>query len=425
MAETPTQSSAASAANGTERITPTGRRVIVLLFTVLFLDGYDTTSLGFVVPSLAGEWGLPPASFTPALVATNAGVVIGYLLCGALAARFGRRNAIVAGTAIFAVGSPLTVLAHGIPQLTAVRLVTALGLGIVLPTSISLAADHAPRHRRDMVTVGVTLALSVGAMAGGLLGGRLIAGFGWTSVFWLGAALPLIMLPALYWGLPRSDEDTSPMPSDRRSPRVSVSTLLSHGSATNTILLWAFAFLAFTTTFALQAWLPTLLTTGYGLAPAQAPLGSAVLGFGGVTGGILLAVLAARFGIPRCLMGSVLVGALFLIVASQLSSAGTALFLTLAVAGAGITGGVIGQAALAVTLYEPAVRTQGIAWAAAFGRAGSVAGPAAAGALLAAGLTGQKVILLTVVPIGLAVAVALTIAMRHGRPAADPPTRDA
>lgn len=414
MAETPTQSSAVPPESESSRTTSTGRRVIALVFTVLLLDGYDTTSLGFVVPSLADAWNVPPASFTPALVATNAGVVVGYLLCGALAARIGRRNVIVAGTAIFAAGSALTVLAGDITQLTAVRLLTALGLGIVLPTSISLAADHAPRPRRDMITVGVTLALSVGAMAGGLLGGRLIAGFGWTSVFWLGALLPLALLPALHWGLPHPDTDST-TPTDRRRPRASVATLFSSGSATNTVLLWAFAFLAFTTTFALQAWLPTLLTTGYGLAPAQAPLGSAVLGFGGVTGGILLAVCSVRYGLPRCLVGALLAGALFLIGASQMHSAGAALFLTLAAAGAGLTGGVIGQAALAVTLYEPAARTQGIAWAAAFGRAGSVVGPAAAGALVATGLTGQNVILLTMVPAALGVVVALAIAMRPRR----------
>ncbi|MEV3992653.1 MFS transporter [Streptomyces sp. NPDC049837] len=413
MAETPTQSS--DLPTGNERVTAAGRRVIVLVFTVLFLDGYDTTSLGFVVPSLAREWGLAPAAFTPALVATNVGVVIGYLLCGAMAARFGRRNVIVAGTTLFAAGSALTVLADGIPQMTVIRLVTALGLGVVLPTSISLAADHAPRTRRGMVTVGVTLALSVGAMAGGLLGGRLITGFGWTSVFWLGALLPLAMLPALHWGLPRTDRVPSAKVPGRRATRATVVTLLSRGVAASTVLLWAFAFLAFTTAFALQAWLPTLLTTGYGLAPAQAPLGSAVLGFGGVAGGILLAALAARFGVPRCLVVSVLLGALFLIGAGLVSSVTPGLFLTLAAAGAGITAGVIGQAALAVTLYEPAARTPGIAWAAAFGRLGSIAGPAAVGALVAAGLTGQRVLLLTVVPLALAGAVAVILTARIRR----------
>ncbi|MEV8311156.1 MFS transporter [Streptomyces flavidovirens] len=377
------------------------------MFAVLLLDGYDTTSLGFVVPALAREWSLSPAAFAPALVVTNIGVVIGYLLCSALAARFGRRNVIIAGTALFATGSAVTVLAGGIGQLSLIRLVTALGLGVVLPTSISLAADHAPRSRRGAYTVGVALALSVGAMTGGLLGGHLIASFGWASVFWLGALLPIAMLPALFWGLPREEQMPSAIAAGGQREKVTVAALFSRGSSISTLLLWAFALLVFTTMFALQAWLPTILTTGYGLTPEQAPMGSAVLGMGGIVGGIVLIPVAARFGIVRALAGSVLMGAVFLVGASQMQVGGTALFLALAAAGAGITAGVVGQAGLAVTMYQPAAQTAGVAWAAAFGRAGSVIGPAVAGALIGLGTAGQDVLLLAVGPVALAGVVAL------------------
>ncbi|MEU8617281.1 MFS transporter [Streptomyces sp. NPDC048623] len=386
-----------------------------LVFAVLLLDGYDTTALGFVVPALAQEWGRQPAAFTPALVATNIGVVIGYLVCGRLSARFGRRKVITSGTVLFGIGSALTALVHDPSQLTGVRALTALGLGIVLPTSVSLVADQSPTSRRSAHTVAVTLALSVGAAAGGLVGGRLIAALGWTSVFWLGAVLPAVLAPALYRWLPPEPDgaESRTAPGGKAAP--GVRALFPAGAGVSTVLLWGFAFLVFTTMFALQAWLPTLLATGYGVTPEQAPLGSAALGFGGVVGGALLVPVAARFGVPRALAVAVPVAGVLLVAVSRTGTSGSGLFLLIAAAGAGIAVGVVGQAALAAGMYSSEARTTGIAWAAAMGRAGSVAGPAAVGALIGAGVSGQDVILLTVVPVAGAALIALVVAVRTRR----------
>lgn len=382
-------------------------RVPVLAFLALLLDGYDTTSLGFVIPSLAREWSLAPAAFTPALVATNAGVVAGYLLSGRLAARFGHRNVIVASTALFAAGSALTALVGDVNTLTAARLVTAIGLGLVLPPSIALAADSAPPSRRNMVTVGVTLGLSTGAVVGGLLGGRLIAEYGWPSVFWAGALLPALLVPLLYRGLPA--EAPREKHTDGGKPR-----LLARGTALGSVLLWIFAFAAFTTNYSLVAWLPTLLTTSYGLTPQQAPLGAAVLGLGGIMGGLALIPLTARLGIRKTLPVATLVAVAALVVASRTSTAGSTLFLMLALAGAGIAAAVIGQAALAVSIYPQGARTTGIAWAAAFGRAGSVAGPAIVGGMLTAGIGGQGIVLAIALPVALAGLLAIAITVQVG-----------
>ncbi|MEV2278086.1 MFS transporter [Nocardiopsis sp. NPDC049922] len=388
------------------------RRVVPLVFAVLLLDGYDTTALGFAIPALAREWDLAPVAFTPALVATNCGVVIGYVLCGRLAARFGRRAVISAGTLAFAAGSALTVAAQDPAQLAAIRAATAVGLGVVLPTCISLAADHAPAARRGAYTVGVTLALSVGATAGGLIGGKLIAAYGWTSVFWVGALLPAALVPALIRWLPAERTGPRRATSDERPP-VGLTQLFTAGAATSTLLLWSFAFLVFTATFALQAWLPTVLATAYGAAPEDAPLASAALGFGGVVGGLALVPAAARFGIPRALVVAIPAAGATLVVAGGMGTADIWLFMVIAVTGAGVSVGLIGQAALAAQTYRPEVRTTGIAGAAAMGRVGSVVGPAVAGALLGAGVAGQELVLVVAVPVFGAALIALVIAWRR------------
>lgn len=96
--------------------------VLVLSFLTIVLDGYDTTAIAFVIPTLAREWGQAPSAFTPTLVATSAGAVVGYMLSGRLSAWLGRRRAIVTGVLVFALGSVATAAAASIPSLTALRL---------------------------------------------------------------------------------------------------------------------------------------------------------------------------------------------------------------------------------------------------------------------------------------------------------------
>ena len=39
--------------------------VMALCGIVAILDGFDTQAIAFVAPVIAGDWGLPPASFGP------------------------------------------------------------------------------------------------------------------------------------------------------------------------------------------------------------------------------------------------------------------------------------------------------------------------------------------------------------------------
>lgn len=387
--------------------------IVVLAFLTVFLDGFDTASLGFVVPTLAQEWNLHESAFTPALVATNLGVVIGYLCSGRAAARFGHKNLIVTGTVVFAAGSALTAPVDSVTMLSVTRMVTALGLGAVLPACVALAADAMPPSRREAVSVAVILAIAVGAVAGGLASTPLIKAYGWTSVFWAGAALPALLVPLLIWGLPgATSTSTSSSAARAEAADPSVRTLFAPGTAVQTVLLWCFAFLMFTTNYGLLTWLPTLLTRGYGFTPEQAPVGVSMIAVGGVVGGLAMIPLCSWLGTPRALAGMTVAGVVFLTLTAMADVGRGALLLMLAAAGAGVVAGVLGQTALAVTLYPAASRTTGVAYAAALGRTGSVVGPAAGGGLLALDVPGREILLLSSVPVALGAVVAVVFVVR-------------
>jgi len=52
-------------------------RLLLTCATVLLLDGFDTTAIGFVAPSLAKEWGLSKGALGPVFSAGLFGLMIG------------------------------------------------------------------------------------------------------------------------------------------------------------------------------------------------------------------------------------------------------------------------------------------------------------------------------------------------------------
>lgn len=389
------------------------RKITLLAFLTILLDGFDTTSIGFVVPTLAAQWQLPLSAFTPVFVATSLGAALGYALSGRLAVRWQRRDIVLASVLLFALGSCLSALAASVPVLALIRLLSGIGLGAALPAVVSLAVDGVASDRRESVTVGVTSGLSLGAALGGAIGGKLILSWGWGSVFLLGGIAPLLLLPALWLHLPAdapASADTAAAGSAAQSHAARVSALFGAGLAPQTLLLWTFSFLIFMAVYALMFWVPSMLHR-MGFDTSGVAFGSAAMGIGGVFAALGLIPLSLRFHVRTVLVVSALVGALVLAMGGTLAPAPGLLLILIMVVGACLIAGTIGQVALAVSLYPPALRTAGIGWSAAIGRLGSVVGPGLMGAFVARDLPAPHWLLLPLAPVLLA-ALALWVAQR-------------
>ncbi|MBT2550440.1 MFS transporter [Arthrobacter sp. ISL-65] len=382
--------------------------VLCLACAAIVLDGYDTVALGVSIPAIAKDWGVAPSHFTPALALTSAGVALGYLAVGRLVAKMGTRNVIFSAVVVFTLGSLLTAWSDSILQLTIVRFVTGLGLGAVLPAAVSHATAVNPGRLRQSIAVVVMTGISVGALIAGLAGSGIVGALGWEWVFIAGAIASAVLLPFLWFGLSGSYVSSTPIDAAEAKHHASVARLFDASVRSRTLLLWAFSFLIFAVFYVFSSWLPTLLTS-YGFSTGLAPLGSAALGVGSIIGACVLILGSRRYRMTSVLAGTSAAAIAFLVISAFLGPDKALLLLVFGGVGLGLQAGMIGQAAVAVTLYPQATVTAGVGWAASLGRLGSVVGPIFGGVLIGLGVDTSIIVLSVCVPVIIALVLALLL----------------
>ncbi|MFM0206350.1 MFS transporter [Paraburkholderia sediminicola] len=395
---------------------------LLVCFLVIVLDGFNTTSISFVVPKLANDWSLAPARFTPVFVATNIGAAIGFMISGPLAQRFGNRLIGLASVVLFGGSTLVTMFTADVVSLSVLRLIAAIGLGGALPIAITASASIIGSKHKVAASLLVTTGMSVGAVIGGVTGGPLMSAFGWQSIFVVGGVLPFCLVPVFFRILPAEGKASASSAAVRTSNPFKV--LFKEGLGLYTCLLWAFSFLIFTDVYALLFWLPTLLPN-FGFAPDHASVGMAAFSIGGLGGNILMTVAVAMMTIGGQLrlksaltLGGVLM-ILSIVVLSQIAVAPGIALLLIAVIGAGLVNGIMGQTALAVSFYPAQIRATGVGWGHAVGRVGSFVGPAIGGALLSIGWPAREIVLTAVLPAVAAILVLGALALAGRRSACD------
>jgi hypothetical protein len=106
------------------------------------------------------------------------------LSAGALADRAGSRTGFLVGLAIFALGSAACAGATSLTVLIVARVVQAAGAATLMPCSLALIVHGFPEAHERRRALGLWGGASgIGLAAGPVLGGVLIAAFGWRAIF--------------------------------------------------------------------------------------------------------------------------------------------------------------------------------------------------------------------------------------------------
>jgi MFS transporter, AAHS family, 4-hydroxybenzoate transporter len=396
---------------------------IVLCGFVILFDGFDGQSLGFLVPSIAAEFGVPRASFTTAVSASLFGLMIGAMVAGPIADRWGRKSAIIISVVVFGLMSLLTARATSLNELVALRFLTGLGLGGAMPNAVSLASEYAPKRLQPMFVSAIFVGMAGGAFLATTVGGVLMPVWGWRSVFVVGGLLPLVLAVLLLVKLPESlrflasvgadrarmaailrriapdaaDAPIAPTPPSERLEGLPLAHLFTDGRAVGTVLLWIPFFMNLLILYFIINWLPSLLVDA-GMPVSAGLTAVGAFSIGGIVGSLLQGPLMKKFGVYTPMVVEFVVSLALVVVVAQIFASFELMIGVTFALGVSVQAAQAGLNVLAAMYYPTAMRSTGVGCALGVGRVGSIVGPMIGGVMLGLQWTPREVFLAGAVP---------------------------
>lgn len=393
---------------------------IGLCFLVALLEGLDLQATGVAAPHMAKAFALTPAMLGWVFSAGLLGLLPGAFIGGWLADRLGRKAILIVAVLLFGGFSLGTAHADTYTSLLIARLMTGLGLGAALPILIALASEAAPERLRSTAVSVTYCGVPLGGAIASVIG---MAGLGedWRAVFYVGGIAPIAIAFVLMVWLKESQAFRA-QPLASAGGNGMLAQLFGPGQVSRTLLLWVACFFTLTVLYMLLNWLPSLLI-GQGYSRPQAGAVQILFNLGGAAGSFLTGRMMDR-GLAGRAVFIAYAGMLASLAGLGLSTSFGLMLLAGFTAGYCAIGGQLVLYALAPTLYSTQVRATGVGASVAVGRLGSMAGPLAAGQILAAG-AGVGGLLLAASP-GLVVAALAARALlgQRSRPAANAPLEE-
>ena len=382
--------------------------LLVLCGLCLVIDGFDAQAMGYVAPSVIGEWHVSKAALGPVFSASLFGMLLGALGLSVLADRIGRRPVLIGATLFFALAMLATPLVTTIPALLTLRFITGLGLGCIMPNAMALVGEFSSTTHRVKRMMLVSCGFTLGAALGGFISAALIPSYGWRAVFWVGGTVPLLLAFAMLAKLPESlqflvlkgrheralrwltrfdpslpiSPNTRLVVREKAASGAPVAELFRAGRTPVTLILWAISFMNLIDLYFLSNWLPTVMHEA-GYTPATAVIVGTVLQTGGVVGTLLLGWFIERFGFVRVLFVCFVAATLTVGMIGMVAQTLPWLLAVVFAGGFCVVGGQPAVNALAGHFYPTSLRSTGIGWSLGIGRIGSVIGPLVGGQLIA------------------------------------------
>lgn len=375
--------------------------ILVLSAMMLFIDGFDMSTTGVAAPSLLHAFHGEKSAMGVIFGANYAGILVGCWVFGYVGDRWGRKAGSIWSCLVYAVPSILIALATSLDQILYLRFLVGIGLGGVMPTTLALLAESAPKRYRASFAMTALFGFPAGGAIVGLVGAHLIPSFGWPVVFYVagfgGLALSIVLVFALpesltFLALHKPNAPELLRRAQRLAPRrlfapdtrftvhreekpkgLMVGELLRGQQRLATVLLWTAYFVEGFTYITLANWMAVVLQDK-GLSSFTALSTVSYANAAGIFVSLCLMRPLDKIGpLASVVSAFVAIAAIFLL--------GTPGMPQLAIIAAAITAhgfcsGTHTSLNGTVALFYPTrIRSNGIGWASAMGRISSVIGP--------------------------------------------------
>ncbi|MCR2804180.1 MFS transporter [Paenibacillus soyae] len=200
---------------------------IYMLAVVSFLVGTSEFLIAGILDKVASDIGVTVAAAGQLITAFSIAFAFGTPIIMALTAKMDRKKLLLASLGVFVAGNLVAVLASDFLSLLGARIVMALGTGVFIVVSLTVAAKLAAPGKQASAIATLVMGFSFALIVGVPIGRVVASAFDWTMNFAGIGILGLIGMAAIYRLIPGS-EGEPPVPIREqlallRQPRIAVS----------------------------------------------------------------------------------------------------------------------------------------------------------------------------------------------------------
>lgn len=396
-------------------------QVTVVAITVLLnaIDGFDVLSISFAAPGIAREWGTPQAALGIVMSMELIGMAIGSFFLGGVADRIGRRKTLLGCLMAMTAGMLLVTTAANTIQLSVWRVLVGLGIGGILACVNAVVAEFSNIKNRGLCISIMVIGYPLGGTFGGILASSLLQTHDWRAIFYFGAFITGILLPAVYFFVPESVhwlvqnqpkgalEQINTALARMKFPLVErlpentctkekkpITSIFSPSLVGITLLLTTAYFLHITTFYFILKWSPKIVFD-MGFPPSLAGGVLVWASLGGAVGGGLFGWLTTRVELKKLTIIILMLTSVFVAVFGRTSADLDQIKILAACAGFFGNAGISGLYSILAIAFPTNVRATGTGFVIGAGRAGAVLSPILVGVLfqLNAGLPTVAVVM--------------------------------
>jgi MFS transporter, putative metabolite:H+ symporter len=175
----------------------------LIVGSATFFDAFDTLSLAFVLPVLIPLWHLTSVQVGWLIAVAYLGQLVGAVLFGALAERFGRIRSAAGATALMSVMSLACAASDSVASLLACRFVQGIGIGGEMPVAAVYINELSRAQGRGRFLLLYESIFPIGLMMAGQIGALVVPTLGWQALFLI-SGVPGLLIAILVLRLPES-----------------------------------------------------------------------------------------------------------------------------------------------------------------------------------------------------------------------------
>ncbi|MET3697797.1 predicted MFS family arabinose efflux permease [Bacillus oleivorans] len=277
-------------------------KTVVASVAGLTLEGMDIMFISFAMSMIVAHFNIDLATGGLISSITNIGMLLGGIVFGILADKFGRVRIFTYTIILFAVGTALTGFATSIEQVYASRFIAGLGAGGEYGIGMALVAEAWPKHKQGRASSYVSIGAQFGVILAALLSAILLPTLGWRALFFVG------ILPVIFAYIVRKNLDESPewlasrkekKDADKQEKGKLLQLFDTPRRAFTTIALAVMATVQIAGYNGLMIWLPSMLQQSQGLSVSSSAIWTISTAVGMIIGMLTFGQFMDRFGAKR------------------------------------------------------------------------------------------------------------------------------